>query len=948
MTRHERKLRNLTLLAGSILTGAVVLGDLAGLLQPLEWLMVDRRALWCQSFTPPPTDKLLHLDIDDTALTNVGAWPWPRTHLARIMREVQDAGAATVMLDILFLEPQPPRFEVRPDGSPGELIDDDAVLARQLADMGHVIVPLNLMLEPAAEADRGDDPVYRVLLEDVTLTREQVIERLRGEGLEPERVERLLSGDEYLRVRREVLFDLIGRVKRKEPSTDRDATFQLVAPNAPRGLTTPMSREFDRQLDQYESLATLDRFARPREDGLTYPPLPAKGHQAPLAPFGKAAVATGFVNYLPLGDGSVRTVPMYAEYRGRLYPQVGLVIACLMLQADPKLIAIHDDYLSIPRAGGEPIRLPVHAHHVRDAGRTFGLFMDIPWVGTSDYTRMYDYPEHRRQVNHLSMNLVWDVVQTRDRMRRNVVEVGDTAMKDFYDVYDQDKARLLTESPLPPEDLQSRIDRIDEILGDSFNVEAARDAIPIRARGPKTDDDVKAIKGLDAFEALQHIRREHDALTEQLNRQRAILAEHMKGKAVIVGWTATSVIADFINTSLGARWPGAVVHGAIYNAIMTEHLLTTMPRWVTLMVTLMIGLAITLAVATLSPAWALAAMGLGLCYLPFNGVVLYDWGDCVVGMAAPMLAVLVPWAGCTLFRFVTERRERARITKRFQSYVDPTLVEYVIEHAEQTTLTGQIKELTVVFTDLAGFTTVSERLGPATVPLLNEYMGKMVPIIRGHGGYVNKFLGDGIMFFYGAPRGLDTHADAAVDTVLKMQEELVEFNAHLESQGLPTVKMRAGVCTGLMVVGDAGPPDAADYTVLGDTVNTAARLESANKATDTLIMLSARTVELLSPRFLVRPLAKLRVVGKTEGVMTYEPLGYLDQATDEQRQLASLTTRMVEEFLGARFRPCIDVVNDLERQFGRTKLTAMYRHLSDQYLSEMPGDFDGAITLESK
>lgn len=306
------------------------------------------------------------------------------------------------------------------------------------------------------------------------------------------------------------------------------------------------------------------------------------------------------------------------------------------------------------------------------------------------------------------------------------------------------------------------------------------------------------------------------------------------------------------------------------------------------------------------------------------------------------------WAGTTLYRFVVSVAERRLIKRRFQNYVDPALVDYVMEHPDEARLEGQVRELTVVFTDLAGFTTVSEKLKEKTVSILNEYLTLMVPVISEQKGFVNKFLGDGIMFFYGAPRVNDDHARAAVATVLKMQQVLPDFNKTLEDRGLPPVKMRAGVSTGPMIVGDAGGSGRSDYTVLGDSVNLGARLESANKASGTRTLISERTAELVGDLFLLRPVGRLVVVGKTEGIMTYEPLAYRSEATDAQRELVEKTRAMVDAFQQSRFQDCLNAAGTLENATGPGKLTMLYRELSEQYLKEPPPEgFAGQVVLTS-
>jgi adenylate cyclase len=256
---------------------------------------------------------------------------------------------------------------------------------------------------------------------------------------------------------------------------------------------------------------------------------------------------------------------------------------------------------------------------------------------------------------------------------------------------------------------------------------------------------------------------------------------------------------------------------------------------------------------------------------------------------------------------------------------------------------------------LQGFTTISEILKRETVPLLNEYLGRMEPVIRRNHGYLNKFIGDGIMFFFGAPEPYpgdpDLHAWAAVQTVVQMQRVMISFNEELVKRNLPQLKLRAGVSSGEMVVGDAGSPERSDYTVLGDRVNFAARLESANKYTGTPIMVGDRTVELLKNKYLVRPIGKLLVVGKDEPVMTYEPLAPIEEATSEMRKLAELTTAMTEAYMAGKFDECIAASHALLAAFGdasQGKFCALYRRHALECLANPPKEFRGAIKLEAK
>jgi len=314
-----------------------------------------------------------------------------------------------------------------------------------------------------------------------------------------------------------------------------------------------------------------------------------------------------------------------------------------------------------------------------------------------------------------------------------------------------------------------------------------------------------------------------------------------------------------------------------------------------------------------------------------------------------LTAIAVVWGGCTLTRVVVETTERARITRRFSTYASPRLVDYVLEHPE-VRLDGENREMSIVYTDLAGFTTLSERLGEKVVPILNELLGELVPIVEDdHEGLINKFLGDGIMFFFNAPQLQTDHASRAVSAVLAMHKRVQEYNERLRLRELPELSMRAGIACGVVIVGDAGMEGRADYTVLGDFANLGSRLEAANKQLGTRTLMNDRTQELLSGEFLTRPIGRIKVVGKDEAVMCYEPLARADEATDEDRKLSAMTKTMVDAFLERRYADAGRAAEEMESAFGTLKLTSIYRNMCAQYLeSSPPDDYDGRIVLTEK
>jgi class 3 adenylate cyclase len=781
-------------------------------------------------------------------------------------------------------------------------------------------------------------PVRRALSADPELGEAEVVKALRAQGVGSRGLDELVHAD-FFRARGDAIFERIGREGADQP---RDAVLAKVLPHADPDADSPLLKAFDKQYANAQAARALRRLALPLPPGA--PPLfPARLKYAPIAPFGAAADACGFVDYPQSGDGKVRAVPLFVECNGVMYPQLGLALACRMLGTDPARIRLSEDRVIIPRPGMHDLSVPVRtltAGELLEVAHDVPLAANVSWFGGVRWERMYDAPRHAEARQHLSIAYVYDACLTRQKIVRNNRAADDA----FADLMTDALYEQVTKRPLKYDDVDGFNRRIDAVLAGANY--AALDALP-----PEKRDAARRVMDASA-KKLRDVRAENEKLRPQLEQQQARLRAELGGRAVLVGWTATASIADFLPTSLHPRCPGVVLHGVIFNQIMTGEVWRTLPQWATLLATLAAGLLATLAVSFLSPAKAAAAaILLAAGYLFLNGWVLFDRHNLLLGAAAPVVAIAVISSGGTLAKLGMERWERARITRRFRSYADPKLVDYVIRHPNENLFEGQVRELTVVFIDLVGFTRLTESMGASAVQLLNELWSTLIPAIKRNDAYVNKFLGDGLMFLYGAPEQSPFHARDAIRTVFDVRMALAEFNERAAAKGWPRQALRFGISTGDMIVGDTGEPDGGrtDYSVIGDYANLGARLESANKAVGTESLMTERTVELAGDGFLFRPIGKLCVVGKQTGVMTHEVLARLADATDAQKRLAADTKAVVESFLAGRLADCVEAIARMEAAHGPCKLTALYRERCDCFLSNPArAPFDCQIVLTEK
>lgn len=968
MTRSERRLLVDTSTLGVLLTLlALALGWMGGL-APAERFFYDWRARYCRFFTPAPTDQLVHLDIDDLTLEAMGAWPWPRGRLAELVDEIAIAGAKALAMDVIFSEPQAIAYEPVRRGSSfvpttkpithdavvtATVVDHDAALAKALARFGRAIVPLSLSFNLQQSTSSVYRPMVIELFRNPEMDRDALIQRLRGKATNEvelgSEVNRL-----FLAARQEAMYERIASEAGADELTIEQLTAKLLPQMDARiQEDSPLRRLLETQFERYRAIKALRRFARPVGPDLP-PMLSTADERATLRVFGEAAGSTAFVDYVPMADGIVRTVPLWAVHREWMYPQMGLALACASLDVNPKDVKIRPDAVILTTRDGD-IEIPVRIEQTPQGRR--GMFFDIPWFGAASWETMYDYPKHEGKKQHISLAFVWDACQVRHRIAKNNRAI-DAAIAA---ILDNDQEYQLGLDP-------ARAKRYFASLPDEGDTEARREiarwtlkesgVVKFLDRYAKYKDEELDANDLFLRDVLRQSCKslddgftENDKLKKDLEHRRAELRAKLGGKAALMGWVAVGSLADVVPTSLHTRCPGVVVHGVIFNSILTRDFWHRTPQWVTSLIALAMGLLATGIVAWMNPWRALAAtIVLMLGYLLFNGLYLFDKHNLLVGVADPMVTAGTVWAGGTLAKYILEASLRAKIKHRFEIYADPELVNYVMETDAR--LDGQVKEMTVVFTDLAEFTSKTERLGERIVPLLNRYMGAMVPVIhkRRHGppGLLNKFLGDGIMFFHGAPFDNPNHAHDAVAAVLEMLAAMGPLNNSLAAESLPRLELRAGIASGNMVVGDAGSEHRSDYTVLGDTVNLGARLEPANKVFGTKVLMNERTSELVNDSVLWRPIGKIQVLGKAEGVQVAEPLSLIENATQEQKQLVELTTVVVKRFMDGDFAACIEAIDVMEAATGKGKLTVLYRALCDRYLREGSEAFTGQIVLTAK
>ena len=388
----------------------------------------------------------------------------------------------------------------------------------------------------------------------------------------------------------------------------------------------------------------------------------------------------------------------------------------------------------------------------------------------------------------------------------------------------------------------------------------------INFRGPALLADLKT-RPYPAYSFFDLLYSEEQLLVDQKPN---IDPSVFRDKIVFVGMGASGTYDAFETPFAGGEMPGIQVHASVADDFLSNRFMRPESRRVRIAMFFAMGL-VAGVVATLLPAWwATATIALLVAAFAFIVTRVFADGHWV-NVSQPVLSASVALFGGVGYQYFVEGREKRKMKRLFGQYVSKDVYEQLVANPELARLGGQRRQMTVLFSDIRGFTTVSERGQPEEiVAILNEYFTRMVEIVFAHKGTLDKFVGDMVMALFGAPLDDPDHAEHAVDAALEMIRELHRLNEKWTAEGRPALDIGIGISTGPMIAGNIGSEAIMSYTVIGDAVNLGARLESLNKEYGTRIIISETTRAALPGRYLFRPLGDVVVKGKTRPVAIFE------------------------------------------------------------------------------
>jgi adenylate cyclase len=416
-----------------------------------------------------------------------------------------------------------------------------------------------------------------------------------------------------------------------------------------------------------------------------------------------------------------------------------------------------------------------------------------------------------------------------------------------------------------------------------------------------------------------------------------------RDKYVLFGFSAPGLY-DLRSAPVDGVYPGVEIQATLLDNFLSGDFMRRSLTWLTITIVFFLSLACAISASVFSSPAGSVTVGLVFFSIP----VFISFGSYLFGLWLPLVvqetSAAFTIALALVVNYATEGKQKRFIKNAFQQYLSPAVIEQLIQHPERLKLGGERKVLSIFFSDLQGFTSISEGLDPKDLTaLLNDYLSAMTNIIHEEDGTVDKYEGDAIIAFWNAPLEVPEHAVRAVRAAIRCQEVLAKMRPGFKERIGKEMFMRIGINTGQVVVGNLGSHTRFDYTMIGDAVNIAARLEGANKQFDTYTMISQSTRDMLGDIFTVRELARIAVVGRREPVVVYEPM--IADEYETRKDILDNFSKGLQLFYKGDFSQALEIFSTVQEL---DPPAAAYAKKCRAIMEALPDDWQGVWVMDGK
>ncbi len=934
-----------------------------GIFNRIELLSIDFRFKYFNFIKD--SHQLAIIGIDDSSLESVGDWPWPRTYIGQILRSVKGLGAKVILVDLIYRKRKDTPVNV---GQEKPLTEDEYFA--QCIESANPVVLAFFFEQPQLDKDTYKLVDYLTKdfgLSDVELAEKSSlpIGKVKTRSATVRRIVARKIIIDMLRNRPEVEFnDIVEKFNIKDKS--RLAELMPIIKNS---YLYAKSYLLISRKSGWRVVGDLPSSVRK----IGFP----IQMTIPVLNLTRATDDFGFVSFKRDIDGKIREVQLLAHYDDKIYRQFALAGFMEAMEVKPEKVKLGEQgvliesnnsvYVHIPLVDKGKLIVNWYAP-TQNWQRSFNAM--IPAAVVLDYATKIDrlskcreiikdakevairkyLPAKYERYKKLKQRIPF-LIASSDRLLRGKISL---ALKSGKGKIAFDEKGLLPLERNIVESYRSTISEIREIE------EQAKEQVDwlgsqleeVGESGSSEGDEVRLL--WLALNKPDDLKKQIEILETQVRKYREHLEPMIRDRIVLLGYVA-STLADFVSTPTFKELPGVIVHANIVNQLIQQNFLVKSEKNTDILIIFLLGVVVSLISSTRSALEAFFWMFLLVIVFGFiSGYLLFEKFGVIVPMITPVLSIFLSWSAVGLYREITEGRAKRVFMNRLKQYTNPALVKRIAEDPTKLLLRPEKRLMTCFFSDLAGFTNISERLGPEkVVRLLNVYLEHMSEVLDRYEAFINKFQGDGIFAFFNPPiNPQEDHIIRSAMAAIDSQEYLPHIKQHLVGMGLideeTPFTMRIGISTGEVVVGDCGSTRKFDYTCVGDTVNLAARLESASKFFGTKIIICENTYKGLDDKFLCRLLGKIRVVGRDTPIIIYELIGFRDQRDLKDQEFAMLFSDMVKSFWERNFEQMEKALNQLDGYRPDDVSVRIYWDILNKCRADESCFNEGVIVLESK
>ena len=819
-------------------------------------------------------ERLLLLDVDDLAISEVGVWPWSRDIMANGVLLLREFDARSVLFDIEYTEESPMGVNSRVlrEEIPELFRDEFSEIRQNIGGLFNALAAGQIPLEEAGS-----------YVEDLQELTEESRESLLAKVQEIAR-----DNDEYF-----------GKMNRLNGRTF---------------FTVGMLPEEDPSVPDYLIEYAREELALEGVSGDGSKFRVAEGIRPAIHPILEGAVSAGFPNVVVDEDGVRRRIELLVQHEGEYYPQLAFspllrILEMPEIEVGPNVLMLKGAVL--PDKGGAGESTGASGKSTAAAGlaiageSTAGGKTDIriPLTETGHVLINWPQKSYQESFRHLSY---YELVYNRELEERLIgnLEImeeagylsyheGNFAPMDAYR-YAEDIRREVFEGGDP-----TLMDEYAEVRAQFFSevgnflhgpaektIDEEIERILSSGQESGQLDEATAESYREIQEELPEVFGASRDVYENITKSRERLDEAVRGSFTIIGHVGTST-TDIGVTPFSQEYMNVGTHASLVNTILQRNFLDELPEWYSMLIAFFATLLVTLLIWRRSPAVSLLVGTIIVIVGIVGDLAFFIATGVYLPPVIPFLSVFFTFLALTAIKFIDTAKDRAYIRNAFSHYLSADVINDLLSNPDKLKLGGEKKYLTAFFTDVRGFSTISEKLDPSDlVSLLNKYLTEMSDIIMANKGTIDKFEGDAIISFFGAPIEYEDHAARACRSAIKMKKVEEQLNSRFREQNLSPepVFTRIGINTGEIVVGNMGTAQKMDYTMMGNAVNLAARLEGVNKQYGTWILASETTFNEAGDEVVGRKLDRVRVVGINEPVRLYEIVDFRSEISREKME----------------------------------------------------------------